>query len=107
MKIDGSIKAMIDRQFSDLPAEYKKNIPWSDTVAKIKITPELPRGTRGRMAVFEMFTMDKDVEKAILTIRLETEIIRILRNKGMLTLKEDAIIKAFERKIPIEEVNKL
>ena len=32
---------------------------------------------------------------------------RVLRGKGMLTLKEDAIIKAFERKIPIEEVNKL
>jgi len=107
LPIEGSIKAMIDRQFSDLPEEYKKNIPWSDTVSKIKITPESPRGTKGRMAVFEMFTMDKDVEKAILTNPTQTEINRILRAKGMLTLKEDAIIKAFERKIPIEEVNKL
>ena len=105
--VDGSIKAMIDRQFSDLPDEYKKNVPWSDTIAKVKITPELPRGTRGRMAVFEMFTMDKDVEKAILTNPTETEIMRILRTKGMMTLKEDAIVKTFQRKIPIEEVNKL
>ena len=105
--VDGSIKAMIDRQFVDLPEQYKQHIPWKDTVAKIKITPEFPRGTRGRMAVMEMFTMDKDVETAILHEPTETEIIRILRTKGMLTLKEDAIIKAFERKIPIEEVNKL
>ncbi len=105
--VEGSIKAMIDRQFSDLPAEYKKNIPWSDKVAKIKVTPESPRGTRGRMAVFEMFTMDKDVESIILHNPTETEIVKSLRAKGMLTLKEDAIIKAFERKIPIEEVNKL
>jgi len=105
--VEGSIKAMIDRQFSDLPAEYKKNIPWSDTLAKIKITPESPRGTHGRMAVFEMFTMDKDVESIILHNPTETEIVKSLRAKGMLTLKEDAIIKAFERKIPIEEVNKL
>jgi type II secretory ATPase GspE/PulE/Tfp pilus assembly ATPase PilB-like protein len=59
------------------------------------------------MAVFEMFMMDKDIEKAILTNPTETEILRIARNKGMITVKEDAIIKAFQKVIPFEEVNKL
>jgi hypothetical protein len=31
----------------------------------------------------------------------------ILRSKGMLTIKEDAMIKAFNHEIPFEEVNKL
>ena len=105
--VDGSIKAMIDRQFADLPAEYRKAIPFSDTVMKIKPTPESPKGTRGRQAVFEMFMMDKDIEQAILTKPTETEITRIVREKGMLTMKEDALIKAFQKTIPIEEVNKL
>lgn len=105
--VDGSTKAMIERQFADLPEEYKKDIPFSDTVYKIKPTPECPKGTRGRMAVFEMFMMDKEIEKAILTNPTETEILRIARGKGMITVKEDAIIKAFQKVIPFEEVNKL
>ena len=107
MPVDGSIKAMIDRQFTDLPAQYKKDIPFADTVMKIKPTPEAPKGTRGRMAVFEMFAMDKDIEKAILTNPVESEILAIARSKGMLSLRESAIIKAFEKKVPFEEVNKL
>jgi len=105
--VEGSIKMMIDKQFADLPAEFKKDIQFKDTLYKIKPTPESPKGTRGRMAVFEMFTMDKEIEQAILTSPTETEITKILRKRGMLYLKEDAIMKAFERKIPLEEVNKL
>jgi len=104
--ITGSIKAMIDRQFADLPAEYKKTIPFSDTVYKIKPSPECPKGTRGRMAIFEMFSMDKDLEQLVLKNATELEITKLLRSKGTLTMKENAIIKAFEKKIPFEEVNK-
>ena len=105
--VDGSLKAMIDRQFADLPAQYRKEIPFADKVLKIKPTPECPKGTRGRMAVTEMFIMDKDIEQAILKNPTESEISRIARSKGMITLREDALIKAFQRLIPIEEVNKL
>ncbi|MFA6315236.1 MAG: ATPase, T2SS/T4P/T4SS family [Candidatus Paceibacterota bacterium] len=105
--VDGSIKAMIDRQFADLPEQFKKEIPFSDTVMKIKPTSDAPKGTRGRMAVFEMFTMDKEIEQAILRNATEIEIQKIVREKGMLSIKESAIVKAFEKKIPFEEVNKL
>jgi len=105
--VDGSIKAIIDRNFNDLPAEFKKEVPFVDTVIKAKPTPESPKGTRGRMAVFEMFTMDKDIEAAILKNPVESEIQAIARSKGMLSIKESAIVKAFERVIPFEEVNKL
>ena len=107
VKVDGSIKALIDRNFTDLPSEFRKEIPFSDTVYKIKQTPDCPKGTRGRMAVFEMFLMDKEIENAILTNPVESEILGIARTKGMLSLRESAIVKAFEKKIPFEEVNKL
>lgn len=107
VKVDGSIKAMIDHQFEDLPAEFKREIPFSDTVYKIQPTSDCPKGTRGRMAVYEMFSMDKEIENVILKNPTELDITRILRQKGTLTLKEDAIIKAFEKRIPFEEVNKL
>jgi type II secretory ATPase GspE/PulE/Tfp pilus assembly ATPase PilB-like protein len=105
--VEGSIKMMIDRQFSDLAPEFKKEIPFSDTVYSILPTPDCPKGTRGRTAVFEVFKMDKEIEAAILKSPTELEISALLRKKGMLTMKEDALIKAFQRIIPFEEVNKL
>ncbi|MCX6719364.1 MAG: ATPase, T2SS/T4P/T4SS family [Candidatus Taylorbacteria bacterium] len=107
MRVEGSFKAMIDDQFKDLPDEYRKQIKFSDTVYKIKPTPECPKGTRGRMAIYEMFAMDKDIEQLILRNATELEIGKMLRQKGMLSMKENSIIKAFERKIPFEEINKL
>ena len=107
VKVEGSIKAMIDKQFEDLPAQFKKDIPFGDTLYRIKPTPSAPKGTRGRMAVFEMFAMDKEVEEAVLRSATETEVSKLLRQKGMMTIKEDAIVKAFQKIVPLEEVNKL
>ncbi len=105
--VEGSIKLIIEKQFSDLPEQYKKTLPFSDTVYGIEPTPEFPKGTRGRMAVFEVFKMDKEIEGVILNNPTELGISHLLRQKGLLTMKEDAILKAFQRKIPFEEVNKL
>ncbi len=105
--IEGSIKLLIERQFSDLPEEFKKDIPFADTVYEASPTADCPSGTRGRAAVFEVFKMDKDVEDVILKHPTELEVSRMLRKKGMMYMKEDALIKAFRKEIPFEEVNKL
>lgn len=105
--VEGSIKAMIDKQFEDLPEAFRDQIPTEKEVLKLQPTSTCPNGTRGREAVFEMFEMDKDVEKVILENPVESEIYKVVRSKGMITMKEDAIIKALRKQIPFEEVNKL
>ncbi len=107
MKIEGSVRAMIDKQFEDLPAEFRSRIPQSDSFLKVKATPEFPSGISGRKAVFEMYKMDKDIEDVILKSPVESEIYDVARKKGMLTMREDAIIKAMRKEIPFEEINKL
>ena len=105
--IDGSIKAIIDRELAEVPTEFKKTIIYPQSIYQINPTPESPMGTHGRVAVFEMLPMSKEIEAAILTNPTELEINKIARAQGMLTMKEDAILKAFEKIIPFEEVNKL
>jgi type IV pilus assembly protein PilB len=107
MPLEGSIKMMIEREFQDLPEEFKKDIPQAAEVLGIEPTPECPKGVRGRQAVLEMFSMTKELEKMILTNPTETALWPIVRKQGMFTMKEDAILKALEKKIPFEEVNKL
>ena len=105
--VDGSIKAQIEKQFGDVPEEFRRTIPFSKDVLEIELTPDCPKGTRGRAAVFEILKMDRELEQTILKNPTESDIMRVARKQGMLTLKEDAMIKAFKHEIPWEEVNKL
>ncbi len=104
---EGSIDAMIEKQFEDLPQEFHSQIPKSKEVLQASPSPECPKGTHGRMAVFEMFGMDKELEKVILSNPSAPDIWKVVRAKGMITMREDAIIKALKKQIPFEEINSL
>ncbi len=105
--VDGSIKVMIEKQFSDLPELYKKEVPFGDTVYEISPTEDCPNGTRGRYAVMEVLEIDKEIEEIVLRGGTEIELGKVAREKGMLSMKEDAILKAFKQMIPFEEVGTL
>ena len=102
--MDLSVKTLIEEQFKDLPEEFKKEIPPLNNVYERSPSPTCPSGTKGRIAVFEAFKMNSDVENLILTNPIESAIFKSLRQKGMMTMKEDAIIKALNKRIPFEEV---
>jgi type IV pilus assembly protein PilB len=83
-----SIKTMINHQFLDLPEQYKVKIPPIKDIRIIKPTPECPKGIKGRVAVFEMYEMDRKLESIILTKPTENEIYDYIRKeKGMITIK--------------------
>ena len=107
LPINDSIRLMLEKQFADLPEKYRSKIPFPSEMLSLAPSPECPSGTRGRTAVIEIFKMDSDIEKTILQNPVESEIYKAVRNKGMLTMKEDAILKAFRKEIPFEEVNAL
>ncbi|MEK7669437.1 MAG: GspE/PulE family protein [Patescibacteria group bacterium] len=107
VKVDAGIKVMIEKQFADLPEIYKEEITFGKEVYEISPAPDCPSGIKGRVAVMELFEVDKEMEQIILKNPTEQEIWKHVRSKGMLTMKDDAIIKAFDRVIPFEEVNML
>jgi type IV pilus assembly protein PilB len=106
-KVDGAIKTMIDEEFADLPEPFRKELPAMDSVLRLKPTADCPMGTRGREAVFEMYEMDRDIENVILSNPVESAIYDVVRKKGMISMKEHAIVKALEHQVPWEEVGKL
>lgn len=105
--VENSIKMMIERSFQDLPSEFRKDIVIPDTVFEPEPTPDCPKGTRGRTAVFEILEMNKELEQVILKNPAESEIMKVARKQGMITMKEDAMLKAFKGDIPFSEVNKV
>ena len=105
--VEGSIKLMLEKQFADLPEQFRKEIPKADTIFGIESTADCPNGVRGRTAVFEMFEMNNEMEQVLLKNPVEDAIYEVARKGGMLTMKEDAILKMMQGKIPFEEVNTL
>lgn len=105
--IEGSVKAMLEKQFEDLPEAFRSEIPQATEFLKIEATTQCPNGTKGREAVFEMFHMSKEIEQVILKNPVESEIYAVARSQGLITLREDAIRKAMAKSIPFEEINEL
>jgi type IV pilus assembly protein PilB len=97
--------ARIEEDMKTLPEHYR--FPVSKTVWEPQKTPTSPTGLRGRMAVFEIMEMTSTIEKIILEHPVESKLWAAARAQGMLTMREDAIMKAFSKKIPFSEVNNL
>ncbi|MDB5244422.1 MAG: ral secretion pathway protein [Parcubacteria group bacterium] len=102
-----SIKELLSRDFADLPEPYRAKLPPFTQFYHAMPTEDCPSGVRGRTGVFEILRMDKELEQAVLKNPVEENIYEVARSGGMLTMREDAILKAAEGLIPFEEVNTL
>jgi type IV pilus assembly protein PilB len=102
--MDASTKEMINKQFADLPEDLRSKLPIADTMYESIPSTECPSGLQGRMPVFEMFAVDKEMQNIILKTPTESEIYKSARSKGMLTMKEDAILKNLKGEVPFQEV---
>jgi type IV pilus assembly protein PilB len=102
-----SVRMMVDKQFSDLPDAIRKKIDIPDHVYDAIPSPSCPGGTKGRVGVYEFLRLDREIEHVILTNPVEPAVYETARKKGMLTMRDDALIKAFQGLIPFEEVNNI
>ncbi len=102
--MEESVRKQFTDQFADLPEEYRSKIKLPEKMITTVPSPECPSGTRGRIAIFEMFKIDKEMQDIILKNPTSGVIFENVRKKGMLTMKEDAMLKAVAGIIPYEEV---
>ncbi len=102
--MDPSIRGQLEKSLADLPEEFKKEIPIGEEMYTTVPSPECPSGIRGRIAVYEMFKIDKEMQDIILKNPIGSAIYASARKKGMLTMQEDAMQKAIEGTIPFSEV---
>lgn len=104
---DEAHRVLVERQFADLPEEFKKELSLNRLLHEAVPTEECSAGTRGRIAAFEVFEVDKEIEKIILSNPTEPRLWEVARKKGMLTMKEDAILKCMDGIVPFQEVSGL
>ena len=104
-EISASDRKNIETQLESLPKEFRFAVP--KTAYEAQRTATSPTGMRGRAAVFEVMEMSPAIEKIILENPVESKLWAVARSEGMLTMREDAMIKVFNKKVPFSEVNTL
>lgn len=107
MEMTPSLKELVEKQFADLPAEFKDEFKIDRPLFEAKPNDISPTGMKGRVPVFEVLSITDEIEEAILRSKGEEEIRKLARANGMISIKEDAMIKCMDGKVPFIELAEL
>jgi type IV pilus assembly protein PilB len=77
------------------------------TLTKGKDSPSAPGGYKGRMGIYEVFTITEAIQDLILKRSTSAEIQKIAKQQGMITMREDGYLKALAGMTTINEVNRV
>lgn len=105
VELSASDQKRIQSQQTTLPPKFRFDVP--KVVYEPQKTPTSPTGLKGRQAVFEVLEMSPEIERIILDNPVDSRLWAAARAQGMLTMQEDAMLKAFAKRVPFSEVNTL
>jgi type II secretory ATPase GspE/PulE/Tfp pilus assembly ATPase PilB-like protein len=105
MEVTPSMRLMMEESLQELPEQFRPK--FGSVVYEPEPTQGNASGMKGRIAVTEMFGMSAEIERAILDRKGDTEIYQLARKQGMLSIREDAILKATSKVIPFSEIGTL
>jgi type IV pilus assembly protein PilB len=77
------------------------------TLSKGKDSPATPGGYKGRMGIYEVFSITEEIQELILKRATSAEIQKMAKTQGMVTMREDGYLKALSGMTTINEVNRV
>lgn len=77
------------------------------TLFKGKDSPDAPGGYKGRMGLYEVFSINEDIQNLILKRATSAEIQKAAVAKGMVTMRQDGYLKALAGQTTLAEVNRV
>ena len=98
---------IIEDNLSTLPKDIKETLPYKPPyyIYKSKGCPACNnKGYLGRFGIFEIMRMTPELEQIILTQPSQERLMAEAKRQGMITLRQDGIIKVLEGIISLEEV---
>jgi type IV pilus assembly protein PilB len=101
------IRDLILKEVEELPEEEKKKIkiPQNFKIYEAVGCDECNKvGFSGRIGIFEVLEMTKNLEEIILKEPSEAKILEEARRQGMITMRQDGILKVLKGETTIEEV---
>jgi type IV pilus assembly protein PilB len=77
------------------------------TLAKGIDTPDNPGGYKGRLGLYEVFSVTEEIQSLIINRATSSEIQRVAQEQGMVDMREDGYFKALQGKTTLAEVNRV
>lgn len=68
---------------------------------------ETPGGYKGRAGLYESIDIDEDIQKLVVARATANEIMKVAREKGTITMRQDGVLKALSGITTITEVNRV
>ncbi|MDO8523498.1 MAG: ATPase, T2SS/T4P/T4SS family [bacterium] len=102
--VEGKLKETLEAEIAGMPAEIRKNITLPAHIYRGKVSGSCPKGARGRIAVFEVLSMTKELEKIVLEKPNEGEVLKEAFRQGMINMHQDGILKVLDGTIGLEEL---
>jgi type II secretory ATPase GspE/PulE/Tfp pilus assembly ATPase PilB-like protein len=102
--VEGALKEKLLEEIAQMPEAVRNTITLPPVIYRPKVSPSCPKGTRGRMAIYEILTMTRAMEKIVLGNVSEGDIQEEAHKQGMLTMHQDGILKVLQGKIGLEEL---
>ncbi len=101
------IQGIIKAELGKLPADAKKNLNYKEPyqvyrAPGCKVCKD--KGAVGRVAIFEVLTMTRELGDIITSGVSEGKVLDEAKRQGIITLRQDGILKALEGLVGIEEV---
>jgi type IV pilus assembly protein PilB len=88
-----------------------KTLPLADqnayTLTKGTDTPDTPGGYKGRMGVFEVFSVTEQIQELILKHAPSSEIQKMAQSQGMISMRQDGYLKALQGLTTLNEINRV
>jgi type IV pilus assembly protein PilB len=77
------------------------------TLAKGTDTSDTPGGYKGRMGLYEVFTVSEAIQALIMKRSTSAEIEKAARAEGMVNMRQDGYLKALDLRTSLAEVNRV
>lgn len=68
---------------------------------------DTPGGYSGRAGLYEAIDVDEDIQKLIISHATSSEVMRVAKEKGTVTMRQDGMLKALSGITTMEEVNRV
>jgi type II secretory ATPase GspE/PulE/Tfp pilus assembly ATPase PilB-like protein len=99
------IQKIIQTELSNLPEDMKASVEKFQPPYKVyRASKSCERGFKGRIALFEALIMTRELEKIVNDGPTEARLMDEAKRQGMVTMRQDGIIKALEGMVSIEDV---
>ena len=101
------LEKLILKDLADLPPKMKQSIDLAGQLYVYKPVgcPKCNmKGEKGRIGIFEILKMTPELESIILVDPSEATIAKEAKRQGMVTMRQDGLIKALNGEVSVEEV---